>query len=260
MSSKPRILFAHEISIPIQDGLWAALQLLDNEYSITRWHAQEPMPEDDFDLILGQGSFFSKVHKILKNLPGKKALLIAGTIPPEDDQVYDCIFYENEWYKTMLSHKNMYHAFGVNTDIFNPQPHIKDAAFVDYITVGAYSLWKRQHLIGEKTGYRMSVGEIQRNNMAESGPIIENLINKGVVISGPVDSKTLSKLYNLSHCVYIPAKIIGGGERAVLEARACGVKVEVEPDNPKLKEYCYSPIYDHHYYADQLKKGINSCL
>jgi len=62
--------------------------------------------------------------------------------------------------------------------------------------------------------------------------------------------------YNRAKIVYIPANIIGGGERAVLEARACGCKVEVEPDNPKLQELLNCPLWDTNYYTDQLVKGI----
>ena len=60
--------------------------------------------------------------------------------------------------------------------------------------------------------------------------------------------------------VYIPASIQGGGERAVLEARACNIKVTIEDDNPKLKELLTSQIYDHHYYSDQLNYGIKKCF
>lgn len=43
-----------------------------------------------------------------------------------------------------------------------------------------------------------------------------------------------------------------GGERVVLEARQLGVDVQIEGDNPKLKELLSSPVYDHSYYAEQL--------
>jgi hypothetical protein len=66
-------------------------------------------------------------------------------------------------------------------------------------------------------------------------------------------------IYQNSKNVYIPANINGGGERAVLEARSCGCNVEVENDNPKLKELVYSKIPSHIDYADNLLKGL-SCL
>ena len=75
-----------------------------------------------------------------------------------------------------------------------------------------------------------------------------------------VEPKKLMCLYNLASTVYIPADVMGGGERAVLEARACGRHVEVSEDNPKLQELLTCPIWDHHYYAYQLEKGILEAL
>ncbi len=42
-------------------------------------------------------------------------------------------------------------------------------------------------------------------------------------------------MYNSAAVVYIPCTVDGGGERAVLEAKAAGAVVEVEADNPKLQ-------------------------
>ena len=75
-----------------------------------------------------------------------------------------------------------------------------------------------------------------------------------------VEPETLDKIYHAARCVYIPAEVGGGGERAILEARSCGISVEVENDNPKLKELLTCPIWDECYYAEQLRKGILSCL
>lgn len=36
--------------------------------------------------------------------------------------------------------------------------------------------------------------------------------------------------------MYVSDNVLGGGERAVLEARSLGVNVIIEDDNPKLKE------------------------
>ena len=64
----------------------------------------------------------------------------------------------------------------------------------------------------------------------------------------------------MAETIYIPASTIGGGERAVLEARACERNVEVEPDNPKLQELLTCTVYEEKYYASQLKRGIKKCL
>ena len=54
----------------------------------------------------------------------------------------------------------------------------------------------------------------------------------------------------------MPDDVLGGGERAVLEARALGVRAVVEPDNPKLAELLGSPVYDHAYCAAQLRCAL----
>lgn len=56
-----------------------------------------------------------------------------------------------------------------------------------------------------------------------------------VTVSPPAGFQDLNLLYNQAHTVFIPAPVEGGGERAVLEARASGVAVEVAADNPKLQ-------------------------
>jgi len=71
-----------------------------------------------------------------------------------------------------------------------------------------------------------------------------------------VKAQTLNCEYNRAKTVYIPATLMGGGERAILEARSCGCKVKIEDDNPKLKELLTCPIYDVDYYVKQLKRGL----
>ena len=67
---------------------------------------------------------------------------------------------------------------------------------------------------------------------------------------------------NRAREVYLPASVVGGGERGVLEARSCGATVVVEPDNPKLAELAdpATPLYDHVYYADRLEGAIRSVV
>lgn len=256
MSLKPKILFLHEIPKPIDDGLHAALRILQSDFEITFAHVDRPV-FTDYDFVLAQGSFTSKVHQVACELPGKKGLLIAGTADPNNEDKYGVIWYENDWYKPKLTHKNIYHGFGVNTDVFKCLSLPK---MWDFVSVGSFSLWKRHEKLLDKDGLRLAIGQIQQNNLTESMLIIAQLLQGGVMVSDMVASKELCAIYNLADTVYIPAQINGGGERAVLEGRACGSKVLIEKDNPKLREYMTCPIYDHVYFAQQLKKGIESVL
>jgi len=90
--------------------------------------------------------------------------------------------------------------------------------------------------------------------------IIKKLVTNGVIVMPMQEPEFLAKLYRETEVAYIPAEILGGGERAVLEARACGCEVIVENDNAKLKELMYGSIYSHIDYARELEKGLRPWL
>lgn len=260
-----KILFVYDHEYPDlwRDGLWAALKLLQADYKIERLNLQEDkrVPYEPYDFALGWGAFGSPVDQYMRQMTtGKKGLLIAGITPPinlNDPDQYDVLFYETEWFGESLNHRNQVHAFGVNTDIYKPMETPK---LFDYLTVGAFAFWKRQTMLTAKRGVRMAIGQIQQNNTRESYEIIRCLLESGCGVMDMVEPERLAQFYNASRAVYIPADINGGGERAVLEARACGAEVEVAPDNPKLIELMLSPVWDHHYYAEKLKAGVESAL
>jgi hypothetical protein len=237
-----------------KDGLWAALQTLD--FQMINLQKTQEIPECEY--VLAWGGFQSHAEKFVRDLKHKDSKLKIGlciggnaTIPYTIGD-WDILFYETDWYRPQISaHPNIVKAFGVNTDIFKP---IKTEKIWDCITVGAFANWKRLHLLKKKRGYRLAVGDIQKGNTEESMAIVNDLLSDGVCISDMVDQYTLAKIYNSAKKVYVPAQIIGGGERTVWEAKACGVEVECEPDNPKLQELIDSPVKDHLYYAEQLKK------
>lgn len=255
--------------------MWAALELLNEYFDITKFNLQDRGKEQDkikvdplssYDFVLGWGAFNSPVEQSFRELkekfPDKKVgLCVAGNaFPPDNKDLYDVLFYETEWYRPQINdHKHIVHAFGVNTDIFNPWPEAP--VIWDYLSVGSFSYWKRHEQIIAKPGNtKMVIGEIQKENWGESFDIISNLLLAGVAVSDMVYPSKLRNLYNCAGKVFIPAETNGGGERAILEARACGKTVEIMDDNRKLKEVLDGPIYDHHYYAEQLRKGISESL
>jgi hypothetical protein len=278
---KPKLLFVYDLENPTlwKDGLWAALKLLEKDFDIWWENLQTQhsmIVEGDWDFILGWGGFNSSVDRELSKefyKYNKKGLCIGGNAFPYHEG-YDVLFYETEWAKDYLKLQgNLVHAFGVNTDIYhqsNPTTfsqeigeqkiNVNEFKVFDYITVGAFAKWKRQGLLLTKPGLKMAVGQIQKNNLNESIDIVGELLLSNCMVSDMVSPETLSQLYSLSKTCYIPADIMGGGERAVLEARACGINVEIENDNPKLKELLSSPVWDAKYYAQQLKEGILKCI
>lgn len=279
-----KILFAYymepEIEAHWNDGLREALRSINRKRDFEVIYHNlftEKHVNTDVDFILGWGGFNSPVDKFLfdfkKNSNGfiipKLGLCIAGnSFPPRKDDTYDVLFYETKWYEPQISwHKNIHRAFGINDSVFYPIDDIGDyydirdyVVLYDYVSVGSFSDWKRHELITNKSGNKLVVGQIQRNNAQESMGIIARLLAHGVAVSDMVSSDKLALIYNLTDTVYIPANINGGGERAVWEALSCGCEVEVEEDNPKLKELLHTEPANHHWYASALMSGIKSCL
>lgn len=280
------ILFVYDHQYPEiwRDGLWAALNILEKQgFEIDKDNlsgAPEPdadliIPYEEYDFILGWGAFNSKVDKLLQGSHSmkKKGLCIAGnSFPPNGLENYDVCFYETDW--TLKEYLGPYinthpgiktelvHAFGINSDIYKPIP---DAIKIwDWITVGSFSLWKRHYLFKEKGGYKLAIGEIQKNNLSESIDIIGDLLLNQISISDMVEPKKLSMIYNSADKTFVGADINGGGERAILESLSCGTPVFVENDNPKLKELLTwrerGRIPDHFWYAEQLKRGVKGCF
>lgn len=274
-----QILFVYDHKYPHlwRDGLWAALELIDKDkkYSVDKYNLKDERYQLEFDstkydFILGWGAYGSPVDQALNLVKSSDkfvnkppmGLCIAGNatqIPTEN--IYDVLFYETEWAKNNYLDKvngNLVHAFGVNTDMFNVW---KEAPIIwDWLSVGAFAYWKRHERMIARSGTKLVVGEIQRDNWQESFDIISDLLLGGVGISDMLYPSKLRNIYNCSDVVYIPADTNGGGERAVLEARACGRPVEIERDNPKLQELVDGPLHDHRYYAEQLKRGIEDAI
>lgn len=281
----PKVLFVYYMEPEIQrvwkDGLWAALNILKKDFDITYLNLFEEYPEyyGGYDFILAWGgwrspadNFIHRVRMIDKKVP--TGLCIGGNaIPPFMMDDHSILFYETEWYKEQISsHKNIKHAFGVNRNIhcklekadfgrFTSSTSGENGYFLwNFTSVGSFSKWKHHEKLLEKTGNRLAIGQIQKNNLGESLDIIGPLLLDGVAISDMVSAEDLNVIYNLTETVYIPADINGGGERAVLEARSAGAKVLVDNSNVKLLSLLQGPIWGEQYYADQLKEGILSCL
>jgi hypothetical protein len=264
---KPKLLFVYEHSKPEWwlDGLNSAIHCLEQDFDIEWCNLADDrgIAIDNFDFRLGWGGFNSKVDRYLQNLGGKNGLCIAGNAFPYSGQKYSALFYETNWVRDFLNltsiDTKIVKAFGINTDIFNEVDFMTPMVF-DYIGVGAFASWKRWEKMKEKKGIRLVIGEYQKDNEVESGDITKDLVRNGIIVSGMVHPLDLANFYHWSNTLYMPSDIYGGGERTILEARACGLRVEIEPDNPKLQELLLCKIPSHLEYAYKLKEGILSCL
>jgi len=240
-----------------KDGFTGAIDILKKKFKITMVNARDNKNIDfrPFDIIFFKegfnGAYYNKYKNSITNK--KKGLFIScsNQIPNDVDlNIYDVLFYETHWYYTYANlkrHKNAYHAFGINTQVMKPIDIKKE---YDVIFVGAITSYKRPLNILKHPGKKICLGVNSDNRL------VEKLKSSGVEVREFLEYDDLSIFYNKSKLCYIPCELHGGGERAVLEARACGINVEIEPDNHKLKELLTSPIYSSEYYADQIEKHI----
>lgn len=213
---------------------------------------------NDFDIVMIKWGFGSTMQNYaqhyfkLKTKKCKIGLFISSIRQPTDHEMkfYDILFYETDWYKNyakLNNHPHTYHAFGIDTDIMKFQSEQKK---YDYIFVGNITEHKRPLNLINKKGKKLVVGFLENKN------IINELKKNDIEVLDFVEYSELAKLYNMSNNCYVPCKIDGGGERAVLEARSCGINVEIENDNKKLSELLESDIWDSVYYSNQIKRGL----
>lgn len=259
------------------DGFTSALEIISKQFNIIKYNlatdsttlTEEYLKEQKIDLVLIKSNWSARVDRHFRskfaNTKVKKGLLISGSLPPPDPMAmnyYDVLFYETNWYKKFIKdHPNIVHAFGINTEIMQPMPNAKK--IYDWLTVGKFAAYKRQTLLVKKKGKKLAIGELPTRTgliyyFTKPNRIVRQLKSAGVEIADFISYEKLCEIYNQSKNLYIPAKLHGGGERAILEARSCQMaNIEIEPDNEKLKSLLDGPIYSHTYYAEQLAKGIN---
>ncbi len=244
-----------------KDGFVGAMELLKQDYNVDYYNlnlgGKNPKFEA-YDAIFVKSNWgcapdlYARKH-IPPNLP--KALLISGVNPVPSREAmffYDVLFYETEWYRPQIQdHPCIIHAFGTNTSVMKPAEHQCEKIY-DYIMVGEFKPEKRFEKFVEKEGRKLCVGLIYD----PKNPIVLMLRKHNVEIHNYVSYEKLAEMYHSSRCCYQPCQIDGGGERAILEARACGIFVETSADNPKLLELTTCPLYDHVYYYEQLKLGM----
>lgn len=240
------------------DGFTEAIKILSFTFNIDMINSYDnkDINFDKYDIIFLKESFTGCIYNKYKykfNKKNKLGLFISSSnIIPSDEQlkIYDILFYETKWYydyAKLQRHSNAIHAFGIDVNIMKP---INVEKKYDVIFVGNICSYKRPLKILELPGKKICLG------FPTDKKIMEKLKANDVEMKEFVEYDKLSEYYNQSKLCYVPCALHGGGERAVLEARACNVSVKIENDNPKLKELCESKIYSSEYYADQIQKVL----
>lgn len=255
------------------DGFTAAMRLIAAEHDVT-WLNVHPLApghqsaaarmfECDFLLVKSNFGWIPDVAYMKQDLRvGRRppvGLMISGSITPDalDLRRFDVLFYETEWYRpTIAKHPQVVHAFGIDTDVMKP-PRGEGGGErdIDWLMVGRPASFKHPEALLAQKGTRMLVGEIHG-----AGEQVATLEASGVLVRDFVGYDELADIYGRARVLLVAAELQGGGERSILEARACGVEVQLLSDNPKLKELVGGPVYSHRYYAAQLSEGIDSVV
>jgi hypothetical protein len=252
------------------DGFTAALELLQRDFEVRRLNvhpdhpgrqaALEALP--DCDVLLAKSNWNWIVDRLVRRHCRRSrapaALMISGVAdPPRRRRMrfYGLLFYETPWYEPRLAHHpRRVHAFGVDTRVMTPTDGAEPD--VDWLSVGALKAYKRHGELAAKRGRRVVVGD----HTGADPAVVDELESAGVELLDFVTYRELAGWYRRARNVLVGATEAGGGERSVLEARACGARVHVAPDNRKLLGLLDTPLWDHEYYADRLGAGLRALV
>ena len=247
------------------DGFVKAIKILNNDYnyniSIINLANEKNIDFGKYECIIIKSN--KLVVQLLQgkynnwlNIWGKKIKICcignSKWIPNQKGiEMFDILMYETDWYYKFASldrHNYAFKGFGVDTDIMKPITINKE---FDCIFVGSVCKYKRPLKILDIEGKKCVIGQLTDKN------IVNKLRkNKDITVYNFASYEDLTLFYNKSKLCYIPCELQGGGERALLEARACGIPVKIENDNPKLKELLNGKIYTSYDYARQINNAI----
>lgn len=222
------------------DGLRAAMRLIEKEHEVTYHEPDEDLPEVDWILFWEAPCTYSSdvwgnAYKKVMNSPRKKALLFAGgPIKEEWVRGFDHVFVEsqiNEDEFNAIGVRNS-RAFGVNTDVFFP---IKGSTkHYKTVTHGTCASWKRQWLVAEAMGQDALI--FGQNQETDPMPFVRSReLGANVLLEHSYEEANM--LLNYARVGVNCADFWGGGQRATLEAMACRLPVVVMNDSPKNAEY-----------------------
>lgn len=252
-----------------QDGFSAAIGELSAHHDV-EWlnvHPANPdhksqaarIPDADFVLVRSDWGWYpdAAAANVLARTGRPCGLIVAGSHAPATQLQslrYDVVFYETPWYSQFITgHPFAVEAFGIDTSAMGDMGQERD---IDWLFVGRVAPFKRPERLLEKRGRRVVIGDL-----ATADPMRRDaLLADGVELIDHVSQAELAQYYNRSKNLLVPCELQGGGERAVLEGRQCGCRVEIAADNPKLASLMDGPVPNHLDYAHKLQDAIEEVV
>lgn len=220
------------------DGLKKAMELIETEHEVTYHEPHEHIKDVDVILyweapctILGKDKL--NYLNILSN-PIPKALLFAGgNLKKEWVDGFDMIFVESQINADECEQLGLRYrtAFGVNTDIFFPMEMEK---VYDGMHQATCASWKRLDLFAKSLKDK---GIVCGREQATDPNGFDECRKHKVTLLPEQPYENVAKLLNQSHTMVQTSEYWGGGQRATLEAMACGIPPIVMSDSPKNREY-----------------------
>jgi glycosyltransferase involved in cell wall biosynthesis len=249
------------------DGFTAAVSEIGREHNVRWLNIHPDVPDqgaslarlDDCDFLIVKSNWRWIVDDLVRHhsKSARRGLMISGTGKPpwrrRALRFYDVVFYETAWYEPQLRrHPDRIHAFGIDTNVMRPEPAVPRE--IDWLSVGAMVPYKRHERLLDKPGRK-----VLASDFVGADPTIRKMLeNGGAEVLDFRSYSELADLYRRARNVLVASTEDGGGERAVLEARASGCALEIASDNRKLQTLLDGPIWDHVYYARQLLSGAHA--
>jgi hypothetical protein len=220
------------------DGLREAMRIIEKDHTVTYHEPWDDITEADIILYWEapctiNGSNAPHYIKVRDNAIPKALLFAGGPLNAKDVEGFDHLFVESDINAKECQEQGIPYsvAFGINDTIFKPKKKKKKWKAIH---PGTCASWKRQWLVAEAFGKDALL--VGRRQATDTMPF-DKAEQLGTEIIDEVSIETVVDYLNQSEVLCQTSDYWGGGQRATLEAMACGIPVICMEDSPKNREY-----------------------